>query len=41
MAHNQPNPKYVCEGHFSDKENILKEVINFRNLPNIDMVLKT
>lgn len=28
MAHSQPEPKYVCEGHVSDKENLLKEVTN-------------
>lgn len=34
MAHSQPEPKYVCEGHVSDKENLLKEVTTFRALPN-------
>lgn len=40
MAHNQPKSKYVCEGHISDKENVLKEVTNLRDLSNINMVLK-
>lgn len=38
-AHSQPKPKRVREGHISDKENILKEVTNFRDLSNINMVL--
>lgn len=37
MAHGQPKPKYVCEGHISDKENILKEVTTFRALLNINV----